>query len=53
MGLSWSCNDRRQLLPLIGSGSYRAGCVDLMVPDGGDGDPGIFVRLFYPVNYEV
>uniref|UniRef100_A0A1I7XGK4 1-alkyl-2-acetylglycerophosphocholine esterase n=1 Tax=Heterorhabditis bacteriophora TaxID=37862 RepID=A0A1I7XGK4_HETBA len=52
MGLSWSCSDRSHILPRPGSGTFRVGCADLMLNDGLDGDSGIFMRIFYPVDQD-
>jgi platelet-activating factor acetylhydrolase len=36
------------VLPQIGCGKYEVGCSDLMVAGEGEGDTGVFMRIFYP-----
>ncbi|KJH45002.1 Platelet-activating factor acetylhydrolase, plasma/intracellular isoform II [Dictyocaulus viviparus] len=50
MGALWSYINRYSILPLCGSGNYKAGCTDLMITDSNDGDTGVFMRLYYPVD---
>ncbi|EPB79412.1 Platelet-activating factor acetylhydrolase, plasma/intracellular isoform II [Ancylostoma ceylanicum] len=50
MGAVWSYAGRYSVLPLPGSGNYRTGCADLMITDTKDGDTGVFMRVFYPVD---
>ncbi|KHJ87627.1 Platelet-activating factor acetylhydrolase, plasma/intracellular isoform II [Oesophagostomum dentatum] len=50
MGAIWSYAGRYSVLPLPGTGKYRAGCADLMITDTKDGDPGVFMRIYYPVD---
>ncbi|KAE9555576.1 hypothetical protein FO519_001247 [Halicephalobus sp. NKZ332] len=35
-------------LPQVGCGSYEVGCTDIMVAPEGEGDSGVFMRIFYP-----
>ncbi|CAJ0926213.1 unnamed protein product, partial [Mesorhabditis belari] len=50
MGASLSCGYGSKVLPLHGQGSYSVGCADMMVKDGPNGDTGIFMRIYYPVD---
>ncbi|KAJ1372853.1 hypothetical protein KIN20_035137, partial [Parelaphostrongylus tenuis] len=50
MGALWSSTTRYSILPLCGSGSYAAGCADLMITDSSDGDSGVFMRVYYPAD---
>ncbi|CAJ0565962.1 unnamed protein product, partial [Mesorhabditis spiculigera] len=50
MGVASSCGYNSRVLPLLGQGSYSVGCADMMVKDGPNGDSGIFMRIFYPVD---
>ncbi|CAJ0591999.1 unnamed protein product [Cylicocyclus nassatus] len=50
MGAMWSYTGRCSVLPLLGSGKYHAGCADLMITEK-DGDPGVFMRVYYPTEY--
>lgn len=40
-------------LPHVGFGAYEVGCADIMVEPDGDGDSGVFMRLFYPSMLKV
>ncbi|CAD6187525.1 unnamed protein product [Caenorhabditis auriculariae] len=45
---SWFSSNR--ILSRVSRGSYEVGCVDLMVAEHPAGDPGVFVRIYYPTN---
>jgi platelet-activating factor acetylhydrolase len=41
------------ILPQVGCGKYEVGCSDLMVAGEGDGDTGVFMRIFYPTCLKI
>ncbi|VDP27842.1 unnamed protein product [Heligmosomoides polygyrus] len=52
MGAVWSYAGRCSILPLPGAGRFETACADLMVSDTKDGDTGVFMRVYYPMNSE-
>ncbi|KAI6243989.1 1-alkyl-2-acetylglycerophosphocholine esterase [Aphelenchoides fujianensis] len=52
MGLGSSSPNTRPTssLPVVGKGEYEVGCADLMVAAEGEGDCGLFARVFYPAS---